>query len=131
MSRFPLNPNAPEYIPEAHRKVCDTVSRFINTNVDKIRDYMASLVDGDMRAGVKTSDGCMAFEDYELFIEFYIPFLEEPPAGYVNMKRVMNHINQLLVKTHELCMTGVVSIHSSYDADTKMLIVIGFLAECE
>jgi hypothetical protein len=126
-----LNPNAPEFIPAAHRNVCDTVSRFINTNVGEMNRFMASLLDGEPHPEVKTPDGRMAFVDYTFFIEFYVPFPEQPPAGYVNLKRVMNRINRLLVTTHELCMSGVAGISSSYDTDKKMLIVKGILEECE
>ena len=120
-----------EVMTEAHKKVCTTVSRFINSNIKAIYNFMGCLADGEGGVEVKTADGCMAFKDYELFIEFYIPFAEEPPAGHVNMRRVTNRINRLLVETHNVCMSGVAAISSHYNADTNMFVIKVVLEEGE
>jgi hypothetical protein len=151
-----LNPLAPEFVPSAHKKACKVVTHFITANVEALSYFLASVVDGDTIVlpkdasnddwvaalreytdrpstdipAFKTEDGRMAFEDFVLTIEFYVPLTAQPPEGYVNLRRLRNRIGRLL-RENELCYSGVVALTSSYDVNTKMLILQGVIEECE
>lgn len=100
IARTPIrwNPDAPVFLPEAHKKVCAVISRFFKANANKIMDGIGCVCNGEHFPEVKNSDGhvWMFDETFIFSIQFFVPFETEPPKGYIDERRITKRINYLM-----------------------------------
>lgn len=92
------NPDAPVFLPKAHKKVCVTISRFFKANSTRIQNEIALGSDGASFQEVKDPDGRIWMDKRRFIfsIQFFVPFEEQPPKGYIDERRITNRINRLM-----------------------------------
>ena len=113
------NPDAPVFLPAAHRKTCGVISRFFQNNHAKINANMAVVFEGEEFQQIHDGDGCIWMEGFTFCIEFYIPLKSEPPAGFIDQRRVINRINRLISDLG----CSIDTIDMQYETQYKRLVI--------
>lgn len=124
-----LNPDAPIFLPEAHRKVCDVISRFFKANAKKIMNGIGLVCDGEHFPEVNDPDGRVWMQDEtSIFsIQLFVPFETEPPKDYINERRITNRINYLM--RNMSC--DIDDVKLTYCSDKKQMIIETEIYCCE
>lgn len=131
VARAPVrwNPDAPVFLPKAHKKVCAVISRFFRNNSTRIQDEIALGSDGASFQEVKDPDGRIWMDKKRIIfsIKFFVPFEQQPPKGYIYEHRIVNRINRLMRDMS----CDIDCVELIYDHKKKRMVVEAEIFCCE